>query len=246
MIEYKGIYFPYDEQHLIHWMETVAKRADADIVGPFVDGKPTYQYQKYSAALKYCKSDRRLVAFDIGSHIGLWTRVMALDFGKVLAFEPVRRHRECWAKNLEKEIRSLKVQLFPIALGEKSGDVRLVTRTENSSGDTGIASVRNDIASVKSENCAHSCWGRMEVLDEIRDRLGKPDFIKIDNEGYEYFVIRGGEKLIRESKPVMIVEQKPGMGARYDLDDIAAVKLLESWGAKRREEINGDYILSWD
>ena len=35
------------------------------------------------------------------------------------------------------------------------------------------------------------------------------------------------------------------MGKKYGLGETDAVALLESWGAVRRAEIAGDFILSW-
>jgi len=53
-----------------------------------------------------------------------------------------------------------------------------------------------------------------------------------------------GQNTIKTHKPVIIVEQKPGKGKSFGLDDIAAVRLLESWGYKLQERISGDYILT--
>ena len=33
---------------------------------------------------------------------------------------------------------------------------------------------------------------------------------------------------------------------KYGIGEIAAVELLESWGARRRATVSGDFILSWD
>jgi hypothetical protein len=70
------------------------------------------------------------------------------------------------------------------------------------------------------------------------------DFMKLDCEGYELFVLRGGEKLINECRPVMIVEQKPGKGKFYGLGDTEAVKWLQAKGYKLQGVISGDYILT--
>lgn len=74
----------------------------------------------------------------------------------------------------------------------------------------------------------------------------KVDFLKVDCEGFEYFVMKGAEGVIKPSRPCIIVEQKTGMGSKYGLSDTAAVELLQSWGAKLRFEMSGDYCLSWD
>ena len=40
-------------------------------------------------------------ALDIGAHVGIWTRRLAVDFQEVIAFEPLPKHIECHKKNCE-------------------------------------------------------------------------------------------------------------------------------------------------
>ena len=85
----------------------------------------------------------------------------------------------------------------------------------------------------------------MNRLDDFN--FQNVDFIKIDCEGYEYFVLRGAEKTLLQNKPCIIVEQKPETGMeKYGIGITDGVKYLESLGAKRRASIQGDYILSWE
>jgi hypothetical protein len=86
---------------------------------------------------------------------------------------------------------------------------------------------------------------QMRRLDDVELLDPAIDFLKIDCEGYEYFVIKGGEETIKRTKPVIIVEQKPGKGAQYGIKDDAACTLLEAWGAKRQQVISGDYIYTF-
>ena len=75
--------------------------------------------------------------------------------------------------------------------------------------------------------------------------LPQIDFLKIDCEGYEYFILKGAEQTVRRDRPCIVVEQKPGKGSMYGLDDRDAVKLLQSWGAELKFEIAGDFCLAW-
>jgi hypothetical protein len=83
----------------------------------------------------------------------------------------------------------------------------------------------------------------MRTLDSYD--LRNVDFLKIDTEGYEFFVLKGGEKTIRRDQPCVIVEQRPDHGRAYGVSDTEAVALLESWGASVIEEICEDYIMCW-
>ena len=193
------------------------------------DGVLQYQLSKYYAALYFVKG--RGVAVDVGAHIGQWSRNMAKDFGTVFAFEPVPQYGECWRKNME-GIQN--ATLHPVALGDKAGIVSMRNGTPGSFGDTFVAS--KDEANAATDV-------QLRTLDSYN--MSPIDFLKVDCEGFEKFVLIGGEHTIRRDRPTIIVEQKPGMAQKYSLGETDAVTLLESWGAKVRTEMIGDFILSW-
>jgi FkbM family methyltransferase len=177
-------------------------------------------------------------ALDIGAHCGLWSRVLARMFRTVHAFEPVAAHYDCFNRNIfngrDDGGNSPNVYLWTVALGNMQHRVTLHTGP-SSSGDTYIKPGGEHSAEMKT----------LDVFEDGFSPIGNIDFIKIDCEGYELFVLEGGEKLIKKHKPCIIVEQKPGKGRQFNLDDTAAVSLLESWGAYKVKEISGDYIMAW-
>ena len=200
----KGVYLPDKESHLTQW----AKEDDW-----------RYQGEKLDAALKYVK--KRDVAVDVGGHCGLWSKEMVKEFKQVIAFEPIPDHRACYMLNVKGNYT-----LFPFALGEKEGTVRMYVNPE-STGDTRVS----DKGQIEAQ---------MKRLDDVYQ--GPCDFLKIDTEGYEEFVLRGAIELLKH-KPVVIVEQKKDMAKDFGLELLGAVKLLKSFGYKQKELIHGDYIL---
>lgn len=182
-------------------------------------GKWTYQKNKLVVALQYVK--RFHLALDVGGHCGLWSKELVRLFDKVVAFEPVEEHRECFRLNVHGEY-----DLHACALGEKDGMVSIHV-TEGQSGD----------AWVEGDG-----YIPMTTLDSFD--LQGVDFIKLDCEGYELFALRGGEQMLKRDKPVVIVEQKPKRGAKFGLTDTAAVDYLIGLGYKLKKEIAGDYILA--
>lgn len=221
MIAYKGLALPDGEGHLMDWM---------DRAGQEVAGKPAYQLTKYRAALAHVPAARLKHAVDVGAHAGLWTRVMAYDFATVTAFEPVQEHLECLFRNTA-ELSNVMVRAR--ALGAARGHVRMHTRTPGSTGDTGVARVGE-------------AGGPLVPIERLDDQgFSALDLLKIDNEGYEYFVVEGGKETIRRFRPVVVVEQKPGLGARYGLRDRQAVEALEALGMRVLEELSGDFVLGW-
>jgi len=200
-----GIWLPDHEKHLLTY---ATKRGW------------TYQKHKLTAAVKMCK--KRKLAIDIGGHCGLWSMHLVKLFDQVVAFEPVKDHRDCYVKNV-----SGNYVLHPYGLGDRERKARIHT-TQGSSGDSYVED--GDSVEVKT-------------LDSF---VLEPSFIKIDTEGFEYYICLGGEKTIRENKPVMVVEQKPDKGGTFGLGDTDAVSLLETWGYKVIEQLSGDYILKCD
>lgn len=218
MIQFEHWQLPDGETHLQQWMLQVSRRRD---------GRLTYQLHKYDAALQHCP--KRYVAVDCGAHVGLWSYWMAKDFAEVHAFEPHPAHRECFAVNMQ---GAKNVHLYPVALGAEDGMVGLETGP-SSSGDTYV---------VRGAVNGH-VQTPLRRLDSFN--LDVVNFLKIDCEGYEAFVVEGALETIKRCKPAIIVEQKPGHGLKYDIRDDAARQLLMANGYRLRQTISGDDILTF-
>lgn len=211
-----GWHLPDHERHLIEWMNHAKNRRD------IVDGRVMYQGVKQRAAMSHVKAFR--TAVDVGAHCGLWSFYLAKQFDAVHAFEPVAAHRECFMEN----VKAPNVQLYDVALGEKAGNVSIQTKT-GSSGDSWVSG---------------SGPIPLRTLDEFA--LDNVDFVKIDTEGHELFVLRGAEDTLKRCKPTIIVEQKPGRAQLHGLNERDAIPYLQSLGAVLRKEISGDFIFTWD
>jgi FkbM family methyltransferase len=179
-----------------------------------------YQRKKYERAMKWVHNHRR--ALDIGGHIGLWSLDMVRDFDVVETFEPVDIYRECFKKNVTG------ANLYPFACGDEIDRVSFGVPTEGHTGHT-VVVPGDDVEVV--------------ILDDFH--FTDVDFMKVDCEGYELKVLRGAEKTLLESRPVVIVEQKPGNATRYGFGETDAVSYLESLGMQRKAEMTGDYVMAW-
>ena len=223
-------HLPDQEEHLQQWLSKVRDRKY---------GRLRYQGAKYDAAMRYVR--HRRVAVDVGAHIGTWSYGMAKDFNELIAFEPVAEHQQCWRANMA-AIENARLETC--ALGEHAGTVYMANRAPGSSGDTGI----DPIAERSSLRFAVQAKGEavpMRTLDDFD--LPVLDFLKLDCEGYEVFIVRGARKTLQRCKPVVIVEQKAEVGhvSRYGIGLLDAVNALKNYGAKMRASLQGDYILSW-
>lgn len=227
-VQYGGWHFPKGEQHLPQWMKKVQDWRP-DPAAPGTRGRLLYQGRKYREALRFVRGRRN--AIDVGGHIGLWSWQMSLDFRHAWAFEPMPDHRACY--NLNMASRS-NWTLYENALGEEEQWIHVRTRTVGSSGDTGV-----DLNG-KGERVF------MVTLDEFE--FNEVDFLKVDCEGFEVFVLKGAIETLKRNRPCIIVEQKPetGMVKNYGIGVKDAVKFLKSLGAVERLEMAGDHIMSWN
>lgn len=149
------------------------------------------------------------VVLDIGANVGLHTTLLSelVVNGRVIAFEPVREMAEKLSANCAFN-RADNVTLIESALGEEAGSADI----QVNQGDPGMEGTNSMIASVHVTNKPDH-YQRRSIpvcrLDDIADKLGlseRIDFIKIDTEGFEPMVIRGGLKILRKTRPAMLVE----------------------------------------
>lgn len=215
----RKIWLPATEEHLVAHIER----------GPEFAGAGTYQLVKLQAAFPHIKNFRHAV--DIGAHVGLWSRILARCFARLTAFEPIEHHRACFKENVPSG-QGCEIELHPFALASTDELLRFAIAPDNSGG-----------THVKLEEDGSGPQVVARTLDSFA--LTQVDFLKIDCEGYEYFILKGAEETIRRDRPCIVVEQKPGKGSMYGLDDKEAVKLLQSWGAELKFEIAGDFCLVW-
>ena len=169
------------------------------------------------------------IVFDIGSQAGYYSLIASKLIGKegkVFSFEPfpanidfVKKH--CHLNNCDN------VTLFEVAVSGSSG--------------------KRKFAAKNSFMGHFSQQGELEVdvvtLDELAAKkdIVPPNIIKIDVEGMEYWVLRGGEKLILENKPTIFV------ATHGKENNTRVLQLLRDWGYEvlmigNGSERNADYI----
>ena len=149
-----------------------------------------YQKEHRDTILKFLKLQG--ISFenciDVGAHVGFWLKDLCYNFKNVYAFEPISDVREC----LEKNVTADNYTLFPFALGNETKNVKVSYMPEQT-GNTYISDSGNREIELKR-------------LDDLR--LPKIDYIKIDAEGFEMEVVKGGLILVERDKPYIHVEVK--------------------------------------
>lgn len=131
------------------------------------------------------------LAFDVGSHVGDRAGSFLRLGARVIALEP-----QPALGSVLKLIygRNPKFELVRSAVGGREGEIELKLNTRNPT----VATASDDF--IKSADAAPGWEGQrwddkikvpMTTLDALITRYGKPDFVKIDVEGFEDEVLSG-------------------------------------------------------
>jgi len=141
-----------------------------------------------------------MVCWDIGANIGFYACLLASlagRGGKVVAFEPLSATRDILLHNLALNGMT-NVQVVPCALGAADGEARI--HFQEAALAEGTASIYPGAQQTRSEAIA------IARLDTIAGTLPAPDFVKIDVEGAQEDVWRGGEAFFAAHAPLVMAE----------------------------------------
>jgi FkbM family methyltransferase len=173
-----------------------------------------------------------MILFDIGAHYGLFT-LAAIHWGgaaaRVVAVDPSAAALTVFDANMRLAGAGARVQRFGVAAGAEEGKTELLT------GGAGAWQMmvppdgpRRDAVAVP-----------MVTLDALSARTGLvPTHVKIDVEGEEDAVLRGGERLLRRHAPIVFLELHAGILRRSARSPEQVVERLAQFGY-RRFEIDG-------
>ena len=201
-----------------------------------------YRFRVDRAELRFVRESLKpgQVAVDVGCHKGAytyWMRRRVGPGGAVFAFEPQPRQ----VAYLQKAFASFpfdNVVLVPIALSDTVG--RATLHVPDGAGKTHAATLEQGARSREQgvgESDSYSVLPAPSSLLSVAtttldaffaDEPRGPNFVKIDVEGHELAVLRGGRKTLEVHRPTLLIECE----ARHRPDgDVRAVfDLLQSLG----------------
>lgn len=140
---------------------------------------------------------------DVGANIGLYSIIgskLVGPKGRVFAFEPSKSTFNLLLNN----IKLNKFQnIFPINKGLGENIDESVIMYHNVEGEA-------ENFSIKTENMISNLKNEIIILDtldnfQIKNNIKKIDFLKVDVEGYESFVFKGAENLLRNNLEIIIL-----------------------------------------
>ena len=148
-----------------------------------------------------------MTAIDIGANLGVYSIPMARlvgPTGKIFAYEPGTEARTLLEKSRTlNQVCNLEIVAAALSDGEREGCLKVALSSElNSLSDEGDGE-RVRVTSLD--------------LEQARCHWPSPDFVKIDAEGEEENILRGGTAFFKKHSPLVLFEIKAGLAVNESL-----------------------------
>jgi FkbM family methyltransferase len=150
---------------------------------------------------------------DIGANTGFYSVMFAIKklCPRIITFEPDPGNYARLMANLRLNDLTDRVEVVPLALGDRGGEVRLYEGGSHNRGESTIA-----VPEQTPQDKFHQV--RVARLDDLYAFSGQRLMLKIDVEGYEFEVLAGMAQTLRDNACYVQIEH---YGTRHD--DLKAV-----------------------
>lgn len=149
---------------------------------------------------------------DVGANYGIHTALFLSAGVRALSFEP---NPDCvpYFTELAEANEFTDFCWQGIAIGETRNEAKLIFRPM----DTWLGAISLSDSATSEQSGAHVVNVSVQALDDVPDIFGRC-LTKIDVEGHEIFVMRGGRKFFREKSLFVVFESNDGScrGALFD------------------------------
>lgn len=216
--------FPANKQTELKIIETPLKyKIQIDIskyLGNKIYWRGAHDWNTIFALKKNISSNDTII--DIGANIGEYTLSAASlldENGKVMAFEPVKKMYEQLIQNIELNPHlKNKILVIKKALGNQKNILPIYDEAHTDNEGLYSLHQKNFKNSIKIEDI------EIDTLDQIfkEYKISTVQFIKIDVEGNELFVLEGAKEVIQNFKPKLMIEisEKNIHAAGYTINDL--------------------------
>jgi FkbM family methyltransferase len=155
---------------------------------------------------------------DVGSNSGSYSILAgSVAQSKVISIEPVRDSFERLLRNIELNGLDHKSKALNVGLGAKSGFLSMTSKFDTT----------NQI--VIEDKQTDTILVQIRTLDEIC-KFENPTLIKIDVEGWETEVLKGGIETLQNPKLLAIIIELNESGNRYGFSDLKILEMLKNFG----------------
>jgi FkbM family methyltransferase len=154
-----------------------------------------------------------MVYLDVGANMGVYVLVAASCVGRngqVIAIEAIPRLARMVSDNLSMNGFFPISTVLPVAAANTDEELTIYEFDRMQGGNTLLADIARTAESTYSETAKPLQVRARRLSDMFAEGLfDRPDFIKIDVEGFELEVLRGAKTLIVEHKPSLMLEWHP-------------------------------------
>ena len=167
------------------------------------------------------------VCFDVGASFGFYTCLFAMRGARVFAFEPMPASFALNQEAVQLNGCGAKVKAYNSALGSEEGTTRIHTFKNLSLGHASSSALG------RSDAVPHEC--KVTTIDDVcaEEAVDRISFIKIDVEGFEYEVLKGGQRMLsKPNAPIVHFEVNAECLLHRDLDPNKIVRLMRGYGYK--------------
>jgi len=184
-------------------------------------GLSGFECEERNMVRKLLTQKRPKVIWDIGANIGVWslflTSSCAAD-AEIRCFEPDPRNLELLRLNMTKNQIANWI-ICPVAVSNQEGSATFFS--DNVTGSTGTLEKDYDFIG-KTYNASRVKFQvtTTTVDCEISRGARPPQFIKIDVEGFEYSVLQGAMRTLREYRPLLIFETQGDYGYHAEISKL--------------------------
>lgn len=185
-------------------------------------------------AVSYCTQFRN--AIDAGTWVGDSTVLMSSMFDRVIGFEAHPQVHECCEKNLQdRDITN--VEVYNLALSNKTRHINLLNGKSTFSGWVTTKRSKPEKVVVHNKQRVKSVTLDSYNYEDI-------DFIKLDCDSHEGYILAGAEQFFKTNSPVVLIENKKKILKDRQPDSMPdAIELLESYGYVLREKVEkNDFV----
>jgi FkbM family methyltransferase len=166
------------------------------------------------------------VAVDVGANVGYYTLLLALlvgPGGTVYAFEPLfpAALRRNLALNERYGGYFAQVRVVDCALTDRLGTVRMYRPRRQHFAYASLSHVSDSEVALEVPG---------SMLDEMLADEAQVDWLKLDVEGAEALVLRGGMELLQRTKPHIVMEWSGPALERLGVPEVELAAFLRSYG----------------
>lgn len=207
-------------------------------------------YSKEPETLEWIDSfnkNQKFIFWDIGSNIGLYSIYNAIknQNSKTISFEPSTSNLRVLSRNISLNNLQNKIKIMPLALTNQNNIFLNMNEKNfveggalNSFGETYNFEGKQFEAEMKYKTFGTS-------IDYIIEKniLKIPDYIKVDVDGIEHLILKGGERVLKDKKlKSMLIEINENFVEQYN--DI--LNIMKDSGFEIKEKKNNSDLFDSD